>query len=457
MAAATMIQNASITFAPVGNQHHTLAANGSMRHRRTANSVEAPVSTESTPAGTSLPSQKSNRHQFSIVLGLTSLNDTFERKSLIIPFPPETLMLGRQVTSRNVPAPDNGFFDSRVLSRTHAEVFADYDTGKIYIRDLKSSNGTFVNSLRIGSEKSESEPHEIHKDDTIEFGIDIAKEDGSGFAHKKVSAKVDQISYLPIQPNTSHQNSQRTQKDQSSVQLTNPNGSGGNSVQNTITSGFELRRAGNSTETEALDVALFGDLDSSLDELSMTHARHTLSSQFMNTGAASAAAVEKIVKSLVTEIHNTRVESAKISSVTTLLKQIKTNQKNSKLLTQRLPVIESYRGKLSSLEHQLQGMRTNVHDQKTYTLALENKIKELLNPVASPTSTTVNSDEARLIEALRDLDATKRQLHELKSINNEFRRELTLQDWYSGLFTVLVWAIGVFALGLSLMSLLNSL
>jgi pSer/pThr/pTyr-binding forkhead associated (FHA) protein len=461
MAAATMLQNASINFAPVGQQQqHTLIANGSLRQRRTANAAEtsAPVpAAASVQAGTVSSPPKPNRHQFSIVLGLTPLNDTFERKSLIIPFPPETLLLGRQVTSRNVPAPDNGFFDSRVLSRTHAEVFADYETGKVYIRDLKSSNGTFVNSLRIGSEKSESEPYEIHKDDTIEFGIDIAKEDGSGFAHKKVSAKVDQISYLPLQSGLKHQNPQRTQTDQPSGRLVNSNNTSGSGNHNTLTGGLEVRRPGNTTDSDALDVALFGDLDSSLDELSMTHARHTLSGQFMNTSTASAAALEKIVKTLVTEIHSTRVELAKISSITKLLKQIKTNQKNSKLLSERLPELEGYRNKVSSLTRQIQGMRTDASEQKTYTLSLESQIKELLKPLNNPPPVTVNPNEARLDEALRDLNATKQQLLQLKKSNDRFRHELAIQNWHSGLFTVLIWAIAVFAFGLSLMGLLNSI
>lgn len=38
------------------------------------------------------------------------------------------------------PTHTNAIFDSKVLSRSHAEIWAD--KGKVYIQDTKSSNGT---------------------------------------------------------------------------------------------------------------------------------------------------------------------------------------------------------------------------------------------------------------------------------------------------------------------------
>ena len=109
------------------------------------------------------------------------------------------------------------------------------------------------------------------------------------------------------------------------------------------------------------------------------------------------------------------------------------------------------------ITRQIQGMRTDASEQKSYTLSLESQIKELLKPLNNPPPVIVNPDEARLDKALRDLDDTKQQLLQLKTSNDRFRQELAIQNWYSGLFTVLVWAISVFALGLSLMGLLNSI
>ena len=50
----------------------------------------------------------------------------------------------------------------------------------MYIKDLKSSNGTFVNGNRLSEEGVESAPHELKEGDVLEFGVDIANEDGEG-------------------------------------------------------------------------------------------------------------------------------------------------------------------------------------------------------------------------------------------------------------------------------------
>ncbi|KAH7037184.1 uncharacterized protein B0I36DRAFT_237689 [Microdochium trichocladiopsis] len=129
------------------------------------------------------------------VLYLLSLNGTFERKTISVPFSPDTLRIGRQTNAKTVPTPVNGFFDSKVLSRQHAEIWADRQ-GKIWIRDVKSSNGTFVNGSRLSQENRESEPHELQTGDHLELGIDIVSEDQKTVVHHKVAAKVEHAGYL---------------------------------------------------------------------------------------------------------------------------------------------------------------------------------------------------------------------------------------------------------------------
>ncbi|KAJ5095640.1 hypothetical protein NUU61_004996 [Penicillium alfredii] len=124
------------------------------------------------------------------ILSLVPVNGTFEKKQINVPFYPELLRIGRQTNAKTVPTPVNGFFDSKVLSRQHAEVWAD-KSGKIWIRDVKSSNGTFVNGHRLSPENRESEPNELRENDTLELGIDIVSEDQNTIVHHKVSAKVE--------------------------------------------------------------------------------------------------------------------------------------------------------------------------------------------------------------------------------------------------------------------------
>jgi pSer/pThr/pTyr-binding forkhead associated (FHA) protein len=129
------------------------------------------------------------------VLYLLSMNGTFERKTIQVPYFPETMRIGRQTNAKTVPTPANGFFDSKVLSRQHAEIWADRN-GKVWIRDVRSSNGTFVNGARLSAENRDSEPHELQSQDHLELGIDIVSEDQKTVVHHKVAAKVEHSGFL---------------------------------------------------------------------------------------------------------------------------------------------------------------------------------------------------------------------------------------------------------------------
>jgi len=133
------------------------------------------------------------------ILALLPMTGTFERKQIVVPFFPEVLRIGRQTNGKTVPTAVNGYFDSKVLSRQHAEVWAERN-GKIWIRDVKSSNGTFVNGNRLSPENRDSEPHELREQDTLELGIDIVSEDQKSIVHHKVSAKVELAGIYPNPP-----------------------------------------------------------------------------------------------------------------------------------------------------------------------------------------------------------------------------------------------------------------
>lgn len=124
------------------------------------------------------------------ILVLRPLTGTFERKHISVPYAPESMRIGRQTNVKTVPTPINGYFDSKVLSRQHAEVWATAE-GNIMIRDVKSSNGTFINGNRLSAENRDSDPHPLREGDTLELGIDIVSEDQKSIVHHKVSAKVE--------------------------------------------------------------------------------------------------------------------------------------------------------------------------------------------------------------------------------------------------------------------------
>ncbi|KAJ8586407.1 hypothetical protein M405DRAFT_358711 [Rhizopogon salebrosus TDB-379] len=67
-------------------------------------------------------------------------------------------------------ATDKVTFKSKVVSRAHAEIWSD--NGKFYIKDTKSSSGTFLNELRLSPAGSESKPYQLMDGDIVQLGVD---------------------------------------------------------------------------------------------------------------------------------------------------------------------------------------------------------------------------------------------------------------------------------------------
>lgn len=62
-------------------------------------------------------------------------------------------------------------FKSKVVSRLHAELWCS--EGNWYIKDTKSSSGTFVNHVRLSPPGQESKPTILTDGDAVQFGIDF--------------------------------------------------------------------------------------------------------------------------------------------------------------------------------------------------------------------------------------------------------------------------------------------
>jgi len=65
----------------------------------------------------------------------------------------------------------NGYFDCKVLSKAHALLL--YDDNKFVLMDTGSSNGTFVNNIRLSKAGQESGITEVFNGDILRFGSDV--------------------------------------------------------------------------------------------------------------------------------------------------------------------------------------------------------------------------------------------------------------------------------------------
>ena len=62
-------------------------------------------------------------------------------------------------------------FKSKVVSRRHCELWCE--DGQWYIKDVRSSSGTFLNHIRLSQPGAESDKFKIKDGDVIQLGIDF--------------------------------------------------------------------------------------------------------------------------------------------------------------------------------------------------------------------------------------------------------------------------------------------
>jgi pSer/pThr/pTyr-binding forkhead associated (FHA) protein len=71
----------------------------------------------------------------------------------------------------NVPSAAPVGFKSKVVSRRHCEFWCSQ--GQWYIKDVKSSSGTFLNHIRLSPPSVESRPFPVNDGDIVQLGIDF--------------------------------------------------------------------------------------------------------------------------------------------------------------------------------------------------------------------------------------------------------------------------------------------
>ena len=79
-------------------------------------------------------------------------------------------------------------FKSKVVSRAHAEVWCE-PGGKFFIKDTKSSSGTFLNHVRLSPANQDSRSFELKDGDTLQLGVDY--QGGTEDIYKCVRIRVE--------------------------------------------------------------------------------------------------------------------------------------------------------------------------------------------------------------------------------------------------------------------------
>ncbi|EPQ51198.1 SMAD/FHA domain-containing protein, partial [Gloeophyllum trabeum ATCC 11539] len=95
---------------------------------------------------------------------------------------------GLGIAAANAMGSNKLAFKSKVVSRSHAEIWVEAG-GKFFIKDTKSSSGTFLNHVRLSPANSESRPHELKDGDILQLGVDY--QGGTEDIYKCVKIRVE--------------------------------------------------------------------------------------------------------------------------------------------------------------------------------------------------------------------------------------------------------------------------
>jgi len=79
-------------------------------------------------------------------------------------------------------------FKSKVVSRAHAEIWVE-NGGRFFVKDTKSSSGTFLNHVRLSLANTESKPFQIKDGDILQLGVDY--QGGAEDIYKSVKIKIE--------------------------------------------------------------------------------------------------------------------------------------------------------------------------------------------------------------------------------------------------------------------------
>ncbi|KAI5926350.1 SMAD/FHA domain-containing protein [Camillea tinctor] len=113
----------------------------------------------------------------------------------------------------NTPSAAPVGFKSKVVSRRHCEFW--YENGKWFIKDVKSSSGTFLNHIRLSAPGTESKPFPVNDGDIVQLGIDF--KGGEEMIYRCVKMRIELNRGWQAKPNTFNMATHKRLRDMTSA------------------------------------------------------------------------------------------------------------------------------------------------------------------------------------------------------------------------------------------------
>ncbi|OBZ78257.1 putative E3 ubiquitin-protein ligase dma1 [Grifola frondosa] len=165
-----------------------------LRRRRSAGAIATPVATAAVVSRT--PTNPTSSHRIRLVPHLDSRRSLrFDAISRDVREGDPPLRIGRftdrsglGLAAANALGSNKLAFKSKVVSRAHAEIWVEAG-GRFFIKDTKSSSGTFLNHIRLSAANNESRPYEIKDGDLLQLGVDY--QGGAEDIYKCVKIKIE--------------------------------------------------------------------------------------------------------------------------------------------------------------------------------------------------------------------------------------------------------------------------
>ncbi|KAG9237717.1 hypothetical protein BJ875DRAFT_124637 [Amylocarpus encephaloides] len=235
---STATASSSAVLARNGSSAVTSDLTASMARTRSATmGVDAPADSESQTMGNSqngATNAKGMAHQLPSIRFTAHQDPRASRPSLafnpmarILPTGVEIIKVGRYserdtqpVQAANAPSAAPVGFKSKVVSRRHCEFWCS--GGRWYIKDVKSSSGTFLNHIRLSSPGTESKPYPVNDGDIVQLGIDF--KGGEEMIFRCVKIRVELNKGWQVGPNSFNVQSHKRLRELNN--LGKPSGSG---------------------------------------------------------------------------------------------------------------------------------------------------------------------------------------------------------------------------------------